>query len=88
MFIGRNLEIKLLTDLFDLKKATIAVCRGRRRIGKSTLIQHFGKKAEKIKPKKGLSIRPVLIYSGELEKGISEKDYFDKIICFEDLLAI
>jgi len=29
----------------------------------------------KIKPKKGFSIRPVLIHRGELEQGISEADY-------------
>jgi len=37
---------------------------------------------------KRLSIRPVLIYCGELKQGISEEDYFDKIMCFEDLLTI
>ena len=46
MFFGRENEFRLLNGLFDLKKATIAVCAGRRRIGKSTLIQQFGKKAK------------------------------------------
>ena len=64
MFVGRNLEIKLLTDLFDLKKATIAVCRGRRRIGKSTLIQHFGEKARTFLEFQGLPPR----------EGITNKD--------------
>ena len=45
MFVGRVEELKQLLDLFDLKKASLVVCRGRRRIGKSTLIQQFGKKA-------------------------------------------
>ncbi len=42
MFVGRENDLKLLEGLFDLKKAAIAVCTGRRRIGKSTLIQQFG----------------------------------------------
>lgn len=44
MFIGRDRELKLLLDLFDLKKASLVVCKGRRRIGKSTLIQKFAEK--------------------------------------------
>jgi hypothetical protein len=44
MFVGRKREMKLLSDLFDLKKASLVVCKGRRRIGKSTLIQQFAQK--------------------------------------------
>jgi len=46
MFVGRDKEIKQLSHLLTLKKASIVVCRGRRRIGKSTLIQQFGKNTE------------------------------------------
>lgn len=35
---------------------------------------------------KGCSIRPVLIYHGKLSDFIKEEDYFDKTICFDDLL--
>jgi len=75
-------------DLLIQTKYTLYVCEIKfRKIIPKSVIGDVQEKAEKIKPKKGLSIRPVLIYSGELEKGISEKEYFDKIICFEDLLA-
>ncbi|MBN2803993.1 MAG: ATP-binding protein [Deltaproteobacteria bacterium] len=39
MFIGREREIKLLKDITDNPKAKVAIIYGRRRIGKSSLIQ-------------------------------------------------
>ena len=57
MFIGREYELRMLNGLFDLKKASIAVCAGRRRIGKSTLIQQFGKKAKTFLEFQGLPPR-------------------------------
>ncbi len=41
MFVGREREIELLESLFKKKTASLVLCRGRRRIGKSTLIQQF-----------------------------------------------
>jgi len=46
MFVNRENELKKLTNLFALKKASIVVCKGRRRIGKSRLIEEFGKSAK------------------------------------------
>jgi Predicted ATPase (AAA+ superfamily) len=46
MFINRENELKKLNSLFALKKASIVVCKGRRRIGKSRLIEEFGKSAK------------------------------------------
>lgn len=43
MFLGREIELKALGRLKKLDKASLVVCRGRRRIGKSTLIEHFSK---------------------------------------------
>jgi AAA+ ATPase superfamily predicted ATPase len=66
MFVGRENELRLLKGLFDLKKATIAVCAGRRRIGKSTLIQQFGRDAKTflefqgLPPREGISPRDQL----------------------------
>ena len=57
MFIGRENELRLLKGLFDLKKAAIAVCAGRRRIGKSTLIQQFGRNAKTFLEFQGLPPR-------------------------------
>lgn len=75
MFIGREREIKLLSDLFDLKKASLVVCRGRRRIGKSTLIQQFGKKVQTFLEFQGLPPR----------EGISNRDQLN---AFSEQLAM
>lgn len=40
MFFGREIELELLRNFFQRQIAGIVVCCGRRRIGKSTLIQH------------------------------------------------
>ncbi len=42
-FIGRTEELKRLNRLKRLKKASLAVIKGRRRIGKSTLVKEFAK---------------------------------------------
>lgn len=46
MFVGREHELSLLNELWIKKHAAFVVCKGRRRIGKSTLIQQFGKTAD------------------------------------------
>jgi AAA+ ATPase superfamily predicted ATPase len=43
MFVGREREIGLLREFGQRRTAGLVVCRGRRRIGKSTLIEEFGK---------------------------------------------
>lgn len=40
-FIGRKAELQSLFTLAELGKSSLVVCRGRRRIGKSTLINEF-----------------------------------------------
>ena len=74
MFIGRENELQLLNGLFELRKASIAVCTGRRRIGKSTLIQKFGKKAKTFLEFQGLPPRV----------GITKKDQLN---AFSEQLA-
>ncbi len=44
MFIGRKKELALLSELTKKKSASLIVLRGRRRIGKSTLLEEFGQK--------------------------------------------
>ena len=41
-FYGREKELLLLKDLLSKKTASLVVIKGRRRIGKSRLIQEFG----------------------------------------------
>ena len=45
-FIDRAYELDLLKDLLNKKTASLVVIKGRRRIGKSRLVEEF---AEKIK---------------------------------------
>lgn len=42
MFIGRRKELSILREFAQRRTAGLMVCSGRRRIGKSTLIEHFG----------------------------------------------
>lgn len=43
-FIGRNHELSLLNDLLNKKTSSLVVIKGRRRIGKSRLIEEYAKK--------------------------------------------
>ena len=45
-FIGRQAELKQLLELKEKNTASFVVVKGRRRIGKSHLIQEFGKHFE------------------------------------------
>lgn len=44
MFIGREYEIQEISSLIERKKASLIICKGRRRIGKSTLIHEIAKR--------------------------------------------
>ena len=62
MFYGREDQIGSLLTLFRKRTSSLVTCRGRRRIGKSTLIKIFAERAdarfikiEGLKPKNGLS---------------------------------
>jgi len=41
MFVGRNEYLNDLESLWRKATSSLVACRGRRRIGKSTLIEHF-----------------------------------------------
>jgi AAA+ ATPase superfamily predicted ATPase len=43
-FVGRNTQLAKLNALWRKKRASLVVCVGRRRIGKSRLIQEFGRR--------------------------------------------
>lgn len=46
MFFGREHELNQLAELLDRKIASLVIVMGRRRIGKSTLIEKFGERIE------------------------------------------
>ena len=67
MFFGREELIERLEGLFKKKTSSLVTCRGRRRIGKSTLIEKFAERArarfikiEGIKPRAKLGNRSEL----------------------------
>ena len=70
MFFGREKELELLRDLKNRNVAGMVVCSGRRRIGKSTLIEHFGEKTKffefyGLAPRENLSNKDQLEHFGE-----------------------
>ena len=46
MFFGRKDEIRALDRLWALSGASLAVCRGRRRVGKSSLVEEFARQSK------------------------------------------
>ena len=62
MFVGRQEEISQLEGVWDKRIASLVTCRGRRRVGKSTLIEEFARLTadhfiviEGLSPRKGIS---------------------------------
>lgn len=66
MFLGRQRELNLLKNLLSRKSAALVICRGRRRIGKSTLIQEFGKSVPRFYEFQGLAPREKLTNQDQL----------------------
>ena len=67
MFVGRKEYIDDLASLWRKKTSSLVACRGRRRIGKSTLIEHFAENTaevflsfEGLPPRKGITNRDQL----------------------------
>lgn len=66
-FIGRENELAQLRRTARLSKAGLIVCRGRRRIGKSTLIEHFAREFEHFYEFQGLAPREQVENEHQLE---------------------
>ena len=45
MFVGRESDLAELSVLWRKRVASLVTCRGRRRIGKSTLIEEFARRS-------------------------------------------
>jgi AAA+ ATPase superfamily predicted ATPase len=67
MFIGRNEQLNDLAALLRKNTPSLVTCRGRRRIGKSTLIREFAKKADRFLGIEGLPPRPGLSNHDQLQ---------------------
>ena len=68
-FFGRDAELAELEGLWGKRVASLVTCRGRRRIGKSTLIEEFARrsgarfiKLEGLRPKRGMTERDQLAF--------------------------
>ncbi len=68
-FFGRDSELAQLEGLWSKDTASLVTCRGRRRIGKSTLIEEFARrsgarflKLEGLRPKPGMTERDQLAF--------------------------
>lgn len=72
MFIGREKELKQLNEILDQKQASLIVCKGRRRIGKSRLIEEFGKNIKHFYDFQGLAPHQGVSLSDQL-KNFSEQ---------------
>lgn len=64
MFVGRQEQLEALADLWKKRSSSLVTCRGRRRIGKSTLIEEFAKRTADhfinivgLPPRKGITDR-------------------------------
>jgi AAA+ ATPase superfamily predicted ATPase len=71
MFIGREAELRKLQEFKKRRSAGIVVVCGRRRIGKSTLVEHFAKKTRFLEfyglaPREGLTVQDQLDHFSEL----------------------
>ena len=62
MFIGRADQLEALSNLWGKRTSSLVTCRGRRRIGKSTLIEEFAKRTADhfinitgLSPRKGMT---------------------------------
>ena len=68
MFVGRQEQIDALTQLWGKRTSSLVTCRGRRRIGKSTLIEEFARRTADcfinivgLPPRKGMSDRAQIV---------------------------
>ena len=68
---------------------TLYVCeiKFRKKVGKS-VISDVSQKIQHLVFPNRFTVRPILIYAGELGPGIKDADFFSAIIPFEQLLTI
>ena len=82
MFIGREDELNALDALWGRDAGVLVTCRGRRRIGKSTLIEEFAARTsdrfiaiEGLPPRKGVSDADQRRHFCEMVAEYAERDY-------------
>ena len=75
-------------DLLIQAKHRLYVCevRCRSRIDQG-IIEEVSRKLQALLVPRGISVRPALVYEGELDPGIQADGYFDALVSFRDLLS-
>jgi len=69
MFYGRETELNTLDELWEKTMASLVVCRGRRRIGKSTLVNEFARRSKaKLFLFEGVAPKPGVTNATQLER--------------------
>ena len=69
MFYGRETELRTLGELWEKPVASLVVCRGRRRIGKSTLIGEFADRSKaRLIQFEGVAPKPGVTNATQLER--------------------
>ena len=99
MFVGRKRELDSLENLWRKPGASLVTCRGRRRIGKSTLIEEFARRSgakfiaiEGKAPEKGMTNRRQLdsfreqLQAQSHAKIAKSKTWFDAFIKLDGIL--
>ncbi len=81
-FVGRAHELTLLTRFLKKKTASLIVIKGRRRIGKSRLIEEFAQPYQFY----SFSFRPILIHVNGVQESVVESGYFAEMIDFSQAL--
>ena len=71
-FFGRDDLLRQMSELWQKRTSSLVTCRGRRRVGKSTLVEEFAKrsdsafiKLEGLRPKKGMTNETQLAFFAE-----------------------
>ncbi|MBI4604384.1 MAG: helix-turn-helix transcriptional regulator [Planctomycetes bacterium] len=75
-------------DLLIQTKRTLYVCevKCRSRINRE-IIEEVSRKVDALRVPRGMSVRPVLVYEGDLDPAVESEGYFDALVRFKDLLA-
>lgn len=53
----------------------------------ASVVEEVKEKVRRLRPPEGMTVRKVLIYSGELEETLKESIYFDREICVDELVT-
>ncbi len=77
MFVGRENELSRLDGLWKKSVSSLVTIRGRRRIGKIS----------RLKVKRDRTVRPVLVYDGELSKRVPADAFFSFIVSADKLIG-